>query len=275
MVLLCEAKRNVDALNTLRVERTPPSIDTLTFAVERAQSVLADLHHFVWSSEFFTWYISDYQCLAISGRYVELKLLKTLVPEREHDILEAAPMADTQRTVNEDANGDDEDQDTEAEFGELAPDFQTSDDLLKSLHPLYGPAHKTYSWLRAITSPFHHTLRFKRTTPGAPMTLDFQVITYPMSDKMMKPWQEIVAELIGDAETEKRILEVLRSKADRNDKFAPFRPGGTLKFIGGAHCEAVLGCLHSLAKRRQDVSWVGRQSLFLSSLLLSSRSANL
>lgn len=270
VVLLCEGKRNFDALQALRTQIAPPSADALAFAVERAQSVVADLHHFVWSSEFFTWYISVYQCQAISRRYVELTRAKNPVSEGEQDILEAEPVADTQPTVSENADDDDENQDNEAEIGDFAPNFQTSDDLLKSLHPLYGPAHKTYSWLRVVTSTFHHTLRFKRSTPGAPPTLDFQVITYPMSDKVLKPWQETVAELAGDPETEEKILRLLRSKADGNRKFAPFRPGGTLNFNGRAHCEAVLGCLHSLAKRRQDISWVGRQSL-----LLLSRSANL
>lgn len=254
VVLLCEAKRNIDTLATLRLNRKPPSADALKFAVKRAQRVVADLHHFVWKSDFFIWYISDYQCQAISQQYVELNRRKKRVPEREQDILQA----------------DAHDQDNEAEIGDLAPDFQTSDDLLKSLHPLFGPAFKTYCWLRRVTCTVHHTLRFKRSTPGAPLTLNFQVITYPMSDTMLKPWQETVAELAGDAETEKKILDALRRKADENWKFAPFRPGGTLTFNGRPHCEAVLGCLHSLAKRRQDISWVGRQSL-----LLSSCSANL
>lgn len=263
VVLLCEAKGNFDELETLRTQKTPPSADILAFAVERAQSVVADLHHFVWNSDFFTWYITVYQCQAISGRYAELTKPKNSVPEPEQDILEAEPMADIRPTVNEDADADDENQDIEAEIGDIAPDFQSSDDLRRSLHPLYGPAHKTYSWLRVVTSTLHHTLRFKRTKPGVPLKLDFQVITYPMSDKILKPWQETVAELAGDPETEKKILHLLRSKADGNRKFAPFRPGGTLQFNGRAHCEAVLGCLHSLAKRQQDISWVGNQSLVL------------
>lgn len=72
VVLLCEAKGNFDALETIRTQKTPPSADILECAVELAYSVVADLHHFVWNSDFFTWYISVYQCQAISGRYVEL-----------------------------------------------------------------------------------------------------------------------------------------------------------------------------------------------------------
>lgn len=259
VVLLCEAKRNLDALRDLRNGKSPPTADNMSFAVERAYSVVADLHHFVWNSEFFKQYISVLQSQAISVRYLELTQPNDPHPKHEQEITEEEElMADLQPTVIEDA--DDEDADEEAGIGDLEPDFQTVDDILLSLNPLTGPAHKTYSWLRVVTSTFHHTVRFKRTTFGTRLKLDFQVIKYPMSDKMMKPWQETVAELAGNADNERKILDLLRSKADRNRKFTPFRPGGTLRFNGRAHCEAVLGCLHSLAKRQQDVSWVDMQS---------------
>lgn len=262
VVLLCDAKRKVDTLQDLRKAQKPPSVDTLAIAVERAHSVVADLHHFVWSSEFFKWYISIYQRQAISIRYNELTTHDHPVTDYGRDIPEEELSPDILPPGNEEA--DDEDLDDEADIGDLAPAFQTLDDIHQSLHPLDGPAHKTYTWLRLVTSTFHHTLRFKRTTPGAPMKLDFQVIKYPMSDKMMKPWKDTVAELAGDPETEKQMLAALRSKADGNRKFTPFRPGGpNLKFNGRAHCEAVLGCLHSLAKRNHDISWVGNHPLSL------------
>ncbi|KAL0634869.1 hypothetical protein Q9L58_006229 [Maublancomyces gigas] len=249
---LCEVKRNFDALKDLRGGKTPPSVRTLAHAVQRARGVVEDLHHFVWNSEFFKWYITVYQRQAISARYIELTRPKSPALEHEQDIPGEGLADDIQRTVNEDA--DDEDQDNEAEIADFAPDFEMTGDLL---HPLDGPADKIYSWLRVVTSTFHHTLRFKRTMPDAALNLDFQVIKYPISDGMMKDWQETVAELAGDAKTEKEIINVLSSKADGNRKFTPFRPGSTLKFNGRAHCEAVLGCLHSLAKRGQDISWTG------------------
>lgn len=257
--LLCDAKQKVDTLKDLRKAQTPASVDTMTIEVERAHSVVADLHHFVWNSEFFKWYISRYQSQAISIRYGELTRRDHPVPDLGRDLHEDESMADVRSSATGDA--DDDDQDDEAEMGELPTEFQTIEDLLQSLHPVDGPAHKTCSWLRLITSTFHHALGFKRTTFGLAMKLDFQVIKYPMSDKMMKPWEEIVAELAGDAEIEKEMVNALRSKADGDGKFTPFLPNGPkLKFAGRAHCEAVLGCLHSLAKRSQNISWVSNVS---------------
>lgn len=147
--LLCNAKQKVDTLKDLPKAQTPASVDTMTIEVERAYSVVADLHHFLWNSEFFKRYISLYQRQAISIRYGELTRREYPVPNLVPDFHENEPMADVQSSAP--VNAGDDDQDDEAEMDDFPTEFQTIDDLLQPLHPLDG---KTYSWLRLITSTF-------------------------------------------------------------------------------------------------------------------------
>lgn len=53
-------------------------------------------------------------------------------------------------------------------------------------------------------------------------------------------------------------MQTLRDASANNKKFNVFHPNGpTLKFKGQAHCEAVLGCLYTLANGGGgDISWV-------------------
>lgn len=261
--LLSESKQQVENLALHRKEDTPPSAGTLRTQVGRANDVIGDLHYFVWSSDFFAWYISRCQRMAISFRYIELskrpspsptpKLEREVgVDERDDCEDEAMPNRNSTSTVEVGQVEDDE-----GEIGDFPTEFETNEDLIKSLHPQHGPAYKCYNWLRLVTSNTHHAARFKRNSPDIATKLDFQVIKYPMSDRIMKPWEETIAEIAGDKGLEKKMINALRAKADGNKKFRPFLPNGPgLKFLGRAHCGAVLACLHSLAKCSQNIDWV-------------------
>lgn len=255
ILLLRESKKQVDSLHMLRKNHVPPVVETLRANVRRAHGVFGDLHHLVWNSKFFKWYITQWQGKPISRRYAELMKRPPSAPDVLRDIPEDEPMDDSGFLITE--NSDDDESEPE-EIGEFATEFETVEDKVKFLNSLYGPAHKTYSWLCLVTSAVHHAMRFKRTTPGPKMKLDFQVIKYPMADLMMKSWEEMISEVAGDPVLERKMLDALRDKAgEKGSRFSAFLlPGPERKFKGRAHCEAVLGCLHSVAKRDQSMSWV-------------------
>lgn len=236
--LLRRSRQRVEALHNLGKCDDPPPVKTLVFLVESALSSFQDLHYFVWESKFFGWYISKYRRLSISDRYAFL-------------------CRDDGQTASVASEHPDQDENDELNGGDFPTEFETAGNDEDSADPTTAEQDSTadqiYSWLRLVTSTVQHTLRFHRTTPGPRMQLAFQVINYPKSEKIMKPWQETIAEIGGYKEREIEILNILR----RHRNFANFvKENKPMKFTGRAHCEAVLGCLHSLARRGQNLTWV-------------------
>lgn len=250
--LLRESKRQVEVLDSLRSRNSCPPSALLGRQVEWAHGICEDLHYFVWHSKFFDWYILKYQRLAIADLHAN--------SSNDNDN-EGDDQASSQ--ANQDSN---QGYDDEREEGDFPTDYESAPNHDDSTDPAQpekqkSPAYQVISWLRLVTSTVQHTHRFRRTTPGPRIQLDFQVITYPQSDKMMKPWMETIAELGGGGERQIEILNVL----SKNSEFTSFITKKRLmKFSGRAHCEAVLGCLHSLAKRGENLNWVRINLTFLS-----------
>lgn len=258
--LLRESKLEVEALGSLRSRsRGPPSTTVLEEEVERAYGIFEDLHYFVWRSRVFDWYILKYQRLSITGLHA---IIKSSNKEDDNDDDECIDEARSQASEDsdQDQNDEREDGDFPTEFETAANDANTADPVTPEKQK--GPADQIYSWLRLVTSTVQHARRFYRTTPGPRIQLDFQVITYPKSDKMMKPWMETIAELGGGEPRQIKILDAL----SKHKEFASFVTKKQMKFHGRAHCEAVLGCLHSLAKRGENLTWVRNLHTFLSKL---------
>lgn len=237
--LLRELKEKVQVLDSMRSSDSGPSSTRLGREVEWAHGIFEDLHYFVWMSKFFDWYILKYQRLSISD-------------------LHANTSSDSDNESEDQASSQaSQDHDEEREEGDFPTDFEAAPDHEDSAAPApekqKGPADQIFSWLRLVTSTVQHARHFRRITPGPPIQLDFQVITYPKSDKMMKPWIDTIAELGGGEARQIEVLDVL----SKNPEFASFITKKRLmKFPGRAHCEAVLGCLHLLAKRGEDLTWV-------------------
>lgn len=83
----------------------------------------------------------------------------------------------------------------------------------------------------------------------------FELIQYSCADSSSKPWRELIHELFPKQSHEKKVVKALLNQQGR--KFNALRqaePG--LRFAGQSHCEAVLGCLCSLSKNNEDISWV-------------------
>lgn len=68
------------------------------------------------------------------------------------------------------------DEDDEGEMGEFPTEFKANGDLIKSLYPQHGPAHRTT--ISCVWLP--RTFITQRNSPGLAMKLDFQVIKYRM-----------------------------------------------------------------------------------------------
>lgn len=240
--LLREAKRNVEALHLVRENSDPPSVTTLSKQVRWAYGILEDLHYLVWRSKLFDWYILKYQRQSISDHYGS----SSEVNDDDDAFLDKAGSVASEEL--------DQDQSNEQE-GDSADPANSKQEV--------GPADQIYSWLRLVTSTVQHAHRFQRATPGPRTKLDFQVVTYPKSDEMMRPWLETIAELGGGKDRQKKILDALGKKPE----FAGFVTGNQpMKFNGRAHCEAVLGCLHSLAKCGENLTWARSPHTSLSSI---------
>lgn len=254
--LLREAKRNVEALQLVRENSDPPSATTLSKQVRWAYGILEDLHYLVWRSTLFDWYFLKYQRQSISDHYGS---------SSEDDDDDDASLDNVGSVANEEL---DQDQNYDQNGGDFPTDFEMDVDQADSADPAnpeqeVDPADQIYAWLRLVTSTVQHAHRFQRSTPGPRTQLDFQVITYPKSDRMMRPWLETIAELGGGEDRQREILDALGKKRE----FAGFvTRNRTMMFNGRAHCEAVLGCLHSLAKRGENLTWVRNPHTSLSSI---------
>lgn len=78
---------------------------------------------------------------------------------------------------------------------------------------------------------------------------------------MLKPWRDLIHGLFPNTDVEAKVLKALQEAPGK--QFAAFRAGGPDPvFQGHAHCEAVLGCLYSLTKRGEDISWVSTIARF-------------
>lgn len=148
VTLLHQAKLNIDNLSTIRKLAIPPPFATLRTMVERASGVVDNLHYFVWKSDFFKWYIFQYQSQTIRKRYIELRRPFYSAPKSECDVAEAAPFADYQPSLTEDSD----DGGDEAEVKKISTEYEILEDNLKSLHLDRGPPHIAYNWLRLVIS---------------------------------------------------------------------------------------------------------------------------
>lgn len=113
--------------------------------------------------------------------------------------------------------------------------------------------HPCIAKLRLISSNIQNIKTLLQHAPES--WLRFEVIQYAPSGKLLKPWRDLISELLRNKEVQTKVLKVLRDAPGK--KFNVFRPGGPeLEFRGQVHCEALLGCLYSLMKRGEVVSWV-------------------
>lgn len=117
-----------------------------------------NLHHFVWSSKFFKWYISRTRGLSIARRYAELTKRTTSAPDLGRDLALSEPVASYQPSIAEESGDECQSNpvanrqqnttqhcDDEGYEGDI--DFLTAveavEDLLLSLHPLVSSLTST------------------------------------------------------------------------------------------------------------------------------------
>lgn len=194
--------------------------------VDHAFNNLAVMRYFSWESVFFASYIR-------AAFEAEV--------ESTEEIPSPEQMAVRQMEEEEEDAGFD-----------ISTEFETGEDQASAA--VTQPAiHPCILELRLITSNIQHLNTLLQRSPKS--SFRFQVIQYARSDDTLKPWQELISELFPSKDLESDVLQALRNAPGK--KFNTFRPGGpVLKFKGQAHCEAVLGCLYSLSKRSEDITWV-------------------
>lgn len=221
---------DIKQFSELRDKPDPPTILPRN-EIKRAYHNLAALKYFSWNSVFFAGYISaafapgtvDRADSAAVGSPDELGS----PGEKEH-----------QNDEGEDDMG--LDIPTEFETGEES--IPTSDHPHRCIREL----RLAGSNIQNLNTIFNHAPRCR---------FRFQVIQYPPAGNSLKPWRHLVQELFPEPEVRNNVVQSLADLP--GTKFAAFRPGGSdLKFEGQAHCVAVLGCLFSLTKRREDTTWV-------------------
>lgn len=234
----------VKALNKLRKQSRAPQ-DFPRDTISLAYNNLAHMQYFAWESEFFAFYIERAN------------------PARIPPIVEDAPLEDFEGNLSikggapEGESQDDIDleekqhREEEVDRLDISTEYETGQDQRSSTTPL--PVHPCVLELRLITSNIQHLITLLGKSPLK--SFELQVIQYPRSDRRAKPWRDLVDELFPEKTVRDRVLHALIEGTGW--KFNIFRSDTPVpRFNGQAHCEAVLGCLYSLATRDEDISWV-------------------
>lgn len=210
-------------------------------AIKHAFGNLVVLKFFSWQSDFFASYISAAFATGTCGP--DDTAAKTTPAEltsgQEKDVF-----------LSDHGVGESQTADEEEDLGlDISTEFEGQTSATTPLEDI----HPCVLELRLVTSNIRHIETLLNRAPRS--RFRFHVIQYAPSGQLLKPWRELVQELFPREALRKAILKTLEDTP--GDAFQYFRPGGPpLIFKGQAHCEAVLGCLFSLTKRDEDITWV-------------------
>lgn len=235
----------VKALNKLRTgARTPSAFphDRISLTYNN----LAHMQYFAWESGFFASYIEQANPARIPPN-VDDVLVESFAGEPPLGSAESKGDGPEDIDCKEKQHLEEE-----VDRLDISTEYETGEDQRPSTAtPL--PVHSCVLELRLLTSNIQHLITLLGKSPFK--SFELQVIQYPRSDRRAKPWRELLDELFPDKTVRDQVRHAL---IDRTDwKFDMFRSDAPVaEFKGQAHCEAVLGCLYSLATRGDDISWV-------------------
>lgn len=235
--LLSTLADEIEQLRKLQQASEPPE-KLPVLLIKSAMLHLDILQYLAWQSVFFSEYIETVRPRGSGGQEVS--------PDNYIDTTRQVPSEDEDEELADDMW-------TEFETGEDRPTDPNS-------QPLPVP-HPWILELRLITSNIHQLKHLLGRLPlREPLSFSFQLIQYAKSDDRLKPWRELVQELFPNTDEGNDVLRALEMLgSNRNRQYSMFRRNGpTIKFRGQAHCEAVLGCLYTLARseRTTDIRWV-------------------
>lgn len=224
--------KEIKALHKLRNRSRPPQDfphDEITLTYRNLES----MQYFAWESRFFASYIGSEWIRSVC----ENGIAKGPAGEGEEEI---------NRTWSE------QQEDKEDDRLDISTEYETGEEL-RSSTATQPAVYPCLLELRLITSNIQHIMTLLRQPPTS--CFDLQVIQYRRSDRRAKPWRDLIHELFPEEQDRDRVLEALLSEPGwRFDIFRSAKP--VPEFLGQAHCEAVLGCLYSLATRGEDIPWV-------------------
>lgn len=236
--LLSELEGEIRALSAVQ-RHDPPDVFP-TALLKSTMLHLEVLQYLSWESDFFSEYVESVR------------------PSRAGQEVIPTDQVDTQNLSNE--------LEEEEETGnDIGTEFETGEDPPTDVNSQRPPAlHPWILELRLITSNIHQLKHLLGRLPmREPLSFSFQLIQYGRSGKQLKPWRELVQELFPNCEEANDVLRELEKLGEnRNSAFRIFRPSAAVfEFRGEAHCEAVLGCLYTIARSQgvEDSSWVGNR----------------
>lgn len=220
-------------LNTLRTNPdVPPELPESM--VNLAFSNLNIMRFFAWESEFFESYIRVAFGAGVGGA---LGVAASV----------AVPSDEVPGAAFQDENEE------EDEYGlDISTEFDTGEETTSAAETP-PEIHPCIAELRLITSNIQNIMTLLRRAPKS--RFRFEVIQYAPAGKLLKPWRVLIEELLPNKVVQAKVLKALRDTPGKQfNVFREDRP--ELVFKGHVHCEALLGCLYSLTKRGEDISWV-------------------
>lgn len=238
--LIFQLSHEIGELSTFRNQDDRPD----TFPVQLIRSAILHLdilEYLAWESPFFAEYIGTFR-----------------LSRKSQEATSGRGIRPTSPIPTEPEEGD-EGEDT---GGNIWTEFETGEDRQPDANSQPPPvSHPWILELRLITSNVHQLKHLLGRLPlPKPLSFSFKVLHYGRSGQALKPWRELVHELFPNNDEEKEVLRNLENLAgNRNRKYKIFHAKGPeLVFRGESHCEAVLGCLYTLARKEhmEDISWV-------------------
>jgi len=106
-------------------------------------------------------------------------------------------------------------------------------------------------WLRLVTAPFHYVIHLFPETPrrnsGQQSQLSFRFLDYSHSSNEMRPWKDVFQALYPDQD---ECATIIQKVVEKYGKVGNLISEPKYPFMGVAHCQAVLACLHKVANQR-------------------------
>lgn len=231
--LLSELDSQISILCTLQTKEKPDVFPTAL--LKSTLQHLEMLQYLAWESGFFNKYIASVLPSSAGHSVIPTSRSDTTIPFKEHEEGDAA--------------------------GDFGTEFETEEDPQLDTNFHQSPVlHATILKLRLITSNIHQLEHLLSRLPLRDMRFNFQVLQYGRAGQQLKPWSELVQELFPNSDEGHIIQRELEKRSGyRNSDFRMFRNNGSsMIFRGEAHCEAILGCIYTLARTRDtvDISWV-------------------
>jgi hypothetical protein len=255
-LILIALKNLTTAINKvcrLKGQRSVPKEEKIQRVLDEAYKSITALSNIAWRSELFSWYLHTYQKIEMfkcslhginTSGGISTDSPTDGAPQNTDSPTDSAPKAtdpspSSEFQILETLDGSNPSLDFEAA---LPPPSANADSMTKFASDVQG-------WLRLVTSVIYYSQGFSKQPQTTVPEIKCRVLECPEPGNGMAPWRSVVRGLFSKEDQGEKAVEYLVGAFGE-------KPGNVIsndnyRFVGRAHCEAIMACTHFAAHNKE------------------------